>query len=55
MDGLVSLLRLDLANNLEVSDFPAAVSWDLVVRNGEEGFGAFDMFALIVTSANALA
>jgi hypothetical protein len=46
---------LDLANNLGVGDFSAAVGWDLVVENGEEGVGAFDTFALIGTGANALA
>ncbi len=30
------------------------VRWDLVVGNGEEGVGAFDAFAFIGTSANAL-
>ncbi len=32
-----------------------AVRWDLVVRNGEEGVGAFDAFAFIGTGANAFA
>jgi hypothetical protein len=51
----VSLPRLDLANDLGVGDFPAALSWDLVVQDGEEGVGAFDMLTIIGTSANALA
>ncbi len=54
MVGIVSPLWLDLANNLG-GDFSAAVGWDLVVVNGEEGVGAFDMFAFIETGANALA
>jgi hypothetical protein len=31
------------------------VGWDLVVRYGKEGVGAFDALALIGPSANALA
>ncbi len=31
------------------------VAWDLVVGKREEGVGAFDAFAFIGTSANALA
>ncbi len=54
MVGIISLLWLDLANNLGVGDFSAAVGWDLVVGNGEEGVGAFDVFAFIGTGANAL-
>jgi hypothetical protein len=46
---------LDLANNLGVGNFSAAVRWDLVVGNGEEGVGAFDMLAFIETGADALA
>jgi hypothetical protein len=46
---------LDLANNLGVGDFSAAVRWDLVVQNGKEGVGAFDLLAFIGTGANALA
>ncbi len=53
--GIVSLLWSDLANYLGVGDFSAAVGWDLVVGNGEEGVGAFDMFAFIETGTNALA
>jgi hypothetical protein len=53
--GIVSLLWSYLANNLGVGDFSAAVEWDLVVGNGEEGVGAFDSFAFIRTSANAFA
>ena len=53
--GVISLLWLDLANDLGVGDFSVAVGWDLVVGNGEEGVGAFDMLAFIGTSANALA
>ncbi len=55
MVGIVSLLWLDLANNLGVGDFSAAVGWDLVVGNGEEGVGAFDALAFIGASADALA
>ena len=55
MVGIVSFLWSDLANNLGVGDFSAAVGWDLVVGNGEEGVGAFYMFAFIGTGANALA
>ncbi len=46
---------MDLANNLGVGDFSAAVGWDLVVGNGEEGVGASDTFAFIGTGANTLA
>jgi hypothetical protein len=53
--GIISLLWLDLANDLGVGDFSAAVGWDLVVGNGEEGVGAFNAFAFIGTGANALA
>ncbi len=53
--GIISLLWLDLANDLGVGDFSAAVGWDLVIGNGEEGVGAFDVFAFIGTGANALA
>ncbi len=52
--GIVSLLWLDLANNLGVGDFSAAVGWDLVVGNWVEGVGAFDMLAFIRTGGNAL-
>ncbi len=45
---------MDLANNLGVGDFSAAVGWDLVVGNGGEGVGAFDAFAFIGIGANAL-
>ncbi len=55
MVGIVSLLWLDLANDLGVGDFFVAVRWDLVVGNGEEGVGAFDVLAFIGTGANALA
>ncbi len=55
MVGIISLLWLDLANDLGVGDFSAVVGWDLVVGNGEEGVGAFDAFAFIRTGANALA
>ncbi len=51
--GNVSLLWLDFANNLGVGDFPVAVSWDLFVRNGKEGVGAFDVLALVGTGADA--
>ncbi len=53
--GIVSLLWSNLANNPGVGDFSAAVRWDLVVGNGEEGVGAFDVFAFIRTGVNALA
>jgi hypothetical protein len=53
--GIISLLWLDLANDLGVGDFSAAVGWDPVVGNGEEGVGAFDAFVFIGTGANALA
>jgi hypothetical protein len=53
--GIVSLLWSDLANDLGVGDFSAAVGWDLVVGNGEEGVSAFDAFAFIETGVNALA
>ncbi len=46
---------MDLANNLGVGDFSAAVGWDLIIGNGEEGVGAFNAFAFIGTSSNALA
>jgi hypothetical protein len=46
---------LDLANNLGVGDFSAAVGWDLVVGNGEVGVGTFDTLAFVGTGANALA
>ncbi len=32
-----------------------ALNWDLVVEDGEEGVGAFDVFAIVGTDANALA
>ncbi len=53
--GIVSLLWSDLANDLGVGDFSAAVRWDLVVGNGDKGVSAFDAFAFIETGANALA
>ncbi len=53
--GIVSLLWSDLANNLGVDDFSAAVRWDLVVGNGKEGVGAFDLFVFVETGANVLA
>ncbi len=53
--GIVSLLWMDLANNLGVGDFSAAVRWGLVVGNGKEGDGAFDVLAFVGTGANALA
>jgi hypothetical protein len=46
---------LDLANDLGVGDFSAAVGWDLVVGSGEEGVGAFDVLAFVGTGADALA
>ncbi len=51
--GIVSLLWLDLASDLGVGDFSAAVGWDLVVENGKEGVGAFDVLAFIGTGADA--
>jgi hypothetical protein len=53
--GIVSLLWLDLANDLGVGDFSVAVGWDLVIENGEEGVGAFNALAFVGTGANALA
>jgi hypothetical protein len=53
--GVISLLWLDLANDLGVGDFPVAVGWDHVVRNGKEGVGAIDALTIVGTSANALA
>ncbi len=32
-----------------------ALGWDLVVQDGEEGVGAFDMLAIVGTGANVLA
>ncbi len=55
MAGIVSLLWSDLANDLGVGVFSAAVGWDLVVGNGEEGVGAFDVLAFVGTGADALA
>ncbi len=55
MVGIVSLLWLDLANNLGVGGFSAVVRWDLVIGNGEESVGAFDMLAFVGTGADALA
>jgi hypothetical protein len=55
MVGVVSLLWSDLANNLGVGYFPAVVGWDLVVRNGKEGVGTFDVLAFIGPCADALA
>ncbi len=46
---------MDLANNLGVGDFSAALGWNLVVGNEEEGVGASDALAFVETSANALA
>ncbi len=45
--GVVSLLWSDLANNLGVGDFSAAVGWDLVIGNGEEGVGALTCLPLL--------
>jgi hypothetical protein len=53
--GVVSLLWSDLADNLGVGDFFAAVGWDHVVWNGEQGVGAFDALAIVGTGADALA
>jgi hypothetical protein len=53
--GIISLIWSDLANDIGVGDFSAAVGWDLVIGNGEEGVGAFDVFAFFGTGANALA
>jgi hypothetical protein len=50
--GVISLLSSDLVNDLEVDDFSAAVGWDLVIGNEEEGVGAFDMLAFVETNAN---
>ncbi len=46
---------MDLANNIGVGNFPAALDRDLVVQDGEEGIGAFDAFAIVGTCTNALA
>jgi hypothetical protein len=53
--SVVSLLRSDLANDLRVGDFPAFLGWDLVVQDGEEGVGAFEVLTLVETGADALA
>ncbi len=53
--SIVSLLWLDLANNLGVGDFSAAVGWDLAIGNEKEGIGAFDALAFVGTGADALA
>ncbi len=55
MVGVVPLLWSDLANNLGVGDFPAAVGWDLVIGNEKEGVGAFDAQALVGPGADAFA
>ncbi len=55
MVSIISLLWSDLANNLGVGDFSAAVGWDLVAENGEEGVGAFDVLAFVGTNADAFA
>ncbi len=52
---MASLLRLDLANNLGVGDFPAMLDCNLVVQDGEKGIDAFDALAIVGTGANALA
>ncbi len=48
-------LRLDLADNLGLVDFPVANNWDLAVLDGEEGVGAFDSLAGGGTDADTLA
>jgi hypothetical protein len=53
--SIVSLLWLDLANNLGVGDFFAAVGWGLAIGNGKEGIGAFNALAFVGTGADALA
>ncbi len=53
--SVISLLRLDLAHDLGVGDFSVALSWDLVIHDGEEGVGVFDMLTIVGTGANALA
>jgi hypothetical protein len=53
--GIISLLWLDLPNNLEVGDFSAVVGWDLAVGNEEEGFGAFEALVFVGTGADTLA
>jgi hypothetical protein len=50
----VTLLGLDLANNLGVGDFAVALDWDHVVLDEEEGVGALDALASIGISSNAL-
>ncbi len=48
--------QTDLANDLGVGDFTVVLGWDLVIQDGKEGVGAFDMLLTIfVTGANALA
>jgi hypothetical protein len=46
---------LDLANDLGLGDFLVALGWDHVIKNGEEGVGAFDVLTIVRTGANALA
>jgi hypothetical protein len=53
--SVVSLLWLDLANDHGVGDFLAALGWDHVIKNGEEGVGAFDAITIAGTGADALA
>jgi hypothetical protein len=48
-------LPAKLANNLGVGDFSVVVGWDLVIGNGEEGVGAFDVLAFVGMGADALA
>ncbi len=53
--SIVTLLGSDLANNLGVGDFSAALNWDLVMQDREEGVGVFDVLVIVGTGANALA
>ncbi len=46
---------MDLANDLGVGGFSAAVGWDLVIGNGKDGVGAFDVLAFVRSGADALA
>ncbi len=45
--SVVSLLWSDLANDLGVGDFLAALGQDHVIKNWEEGVGAFDVLTIV--------
>jgi hypothetical protein len=53
--SVVSLLWLDLVNDLGVGDFLAVLGCDHVIKNGEEGVGAFDVLTIVGTSTITLA